>query len=88
MYEMKTDDVYEDFSMKPVNAAIITIFTIEKFAEMRLKMFSFLADDNSEHKNAYKQNAKYKMRISRISHNEYKDLLLNNKCWGHSVNRN
>ena len=46
-------------------------------------MYSFLVD-NSEHKKAKGVNR----NIDAIkSHNEYKDVLLNNKCIRHSVNR-
>ena len=47
---------------------------IEEFVGLKPKMYSFLVG-NSEH------NKKIK------SHNEYKDLLFNNKCIRHSVNR-
>ena len=46
-------------------------------------MYSFLVD-NSEHKKAKGVNR----NIDAIkSHNEYKDVLLNNKCIRHSMNR-
>ena len=44
-------------------------------------MYSFVEDDNSEHKNR-KRNV-----VATISHGEYKNVLLNNKCLRHSVNR-
>ena len=40
-------------------------------------MYSLLVDDNSEHKKAKGLN---KNVVATISHNEYKDVLLNNKC--------
>ena len=46
-------------------------------------MCSFLVD-NSEHKKA---KCKNKNVVATISHNEYKDVLLNNKCIRHSMNR-
>ena len=46
-------------------------------------MNSFLVD-NSEHKKAKGLN---KNVVVAISHNEYKDLLLNNKCIRHLMNR-
>ena len=47
-------------------------------------MYSYLVDDNSEHKKANGVNENV---VARISHNEYKDVLLNKKCLRHSVNR-
>ena len=47
-------------------------------------MYSYLVDDNSEHKKANGGNENV---VARISHNEYKDVLLNKKCLRHSVNR-
>ena len=46
-------------------------------------MYSFLVEDNSEQKKA-----KTVMRnvVTTRSHNEYKDVLLNNKCIKHSMN--
>ena len=46
-------------------------------------MYSFLVDNN-EHKKA---KGVHKSVIATISHNEYKDFLLNNKCIRHSMNR-
>ena len=47
-------------------------------------MYPFLVDDNSEHKKANGANEKV---VATISHNENKDVLLNNKCFRHSMNR-
>ena len=47
-------------------------------------MYSFLADDSSKHKKAKGVNRNV---VVTISHNEYKDVLLNNKCLRHSMNR-
>ena len=47
-------------------------------------MCSLLVDDNSEHKKAKGVN---KSVIATIRHNEYEDVLLNNKCLRHSMNR-
>ena len=47
-------------------------------------MYSYLVADNSEHKKAKCVN---KNVIAMISHNEYKDVLLNKKCLRHSMNR-
>ena len=46
-------------------------------------MYSFLVDI-SEHNKAKGVN---KNVVETINHNEYKDLLLNNKCIKHSMNR-
>ena len=44
---------------------------IKEFIGLKPKMYSFLVDDSSEHKKA----------------KVYKDVLLNNKCLRHSINR-
>ena len=56
---------------------------IEEFVGLKPKIYSFLAD-NSEHKKAKSVN---KNVVATISHNEYNDVLLNNKCIGQSMNR-
>ena len=56
---------------------------IEEFFELKLRMYSFLVD-NSEHK---KVNGVNRNVIATISHNEYKNVLLNNKCIRHSMDR-
>ena len=74
MYEIKTEDVYEYFSInkemfdlsnylskskyyEDSNKLVINKMkeeaggvTIEEFVELKPKMYSFLVDDNSEHK--------------------------------------
>ena len=47
-------------------------------------MYSVLVDDNSEHKKAKCVNRNV---VARKSHDEYKDVLLSNKCLRHSMNR-
>ena len=108
MYEIKTDDVYEDFSSnkeifdfsnystrpkyyddsKKLAIGKITDETrgvaIGEIVGLKPNMYSCLVDDNSEHKKAKGVN---KIVLARISHNEYKDALLKNKCLGHSMNR-
>ena len=107
-YELKTDDVYEDFSsnkemfdfsnystkskyhedsnkivigkMKDETAGVV----IEEFVGLRPKMYSYLVDDNSEHKKAKGVNRNI---VATISHNEYKDVLLYKKCLRRSMNR-
>ena len=48
------------------------------------KMYLFLVDSNSEHKKVKGMNRNV---VSILSHNKYKDALLNNKCLKHSMNR-
>ena len=57
---------------------------IEEFVELKPKMYLYLVDDNSEHKRAKSVNRNV---VATISHNEYKDVLLNKKCLRHSMNR-
>ena len=57
---------------------------IEEFAGLKPKMYSFLVVDNSEHKKAKGVNRNV---VATMSHNEYKDVLLNYKCLRHSMNR-
>ena len=109
MHEIKTEDVYEDFSsnkemfdfsnystkskyyddsnklfigkMKDETAGVAT----EEIAGLKPKMYSYLVDGNSEHKKAKGMNRNI---VATISHNEYKDTLLNKKRHlRHSVNR-
>ena len=47
-------------------------------------MYSFLVDDNSKHKKAKDVTRNV---VATISHNACKDVLLNNKCLRHSMNR-
>ena len=50
---------------------------IEEFLRLKPKMYSYLIDDNNEHK---KTKCIYKNVVAIESHNEYKDVLLNKKC--------
>ena len=56
---------------------------IKEFVGLKLKMYSFLIDDSSEHKKAKSVN---KNVIATISRNEYEDVLLNKKRLMHSMN--
>ena len=47
-------------------------------------MYLFLVYDNIEHRKAKGLN---KNVVATISHNKYKDILLNKKCLRHSMNR-
>ena len=108
MYEIKTEDVYKDFSnnkeifdfnnysakSKYYNNSnklvvgkmkdVITGVAIEEFVGSEPKMYSYLVDDNSEHEKAKGIN---KNVVATISHNGYKDALLNEKFLRDSMNR-
>ena len=56
---------------------------IQEFVVLKPKMYLPLIDNNSEHKKAKGVNR----NVATISHNEYKDVLLNNKCLSYSMNR-
>ena len=58
----------------------ITGVAIEEFVGLKPRMYSYLVDDNSEHKQAKKVN---KNIVATTSHNKYKDVLLNKKCLKH-----
>ena len=102
IYEIKTKDVYEDFSndkemfdfsnyskcydnlnklvfgnMKNKTAAV----AIEEFVGLKPKLYSYNA--NIEHKKAEGVNRNV---VATITHNKYKDVLLNRKCLRHSMN--
>ena len=96
MYDIKTEDVNKDFSsnedlfdsnklvigkMKDETGGV----AIEEFGGLKPKMYLFLVGDNSEHKKTKNVN---KNVVATISHNEYKDHLLNNKRIRRSKNRN
>ena len=57
---------------------------IKEFAGLKPNIDSFLVDDSSEYKKAKNVN---KNIFARIIHNEYKDVLLNEKCLRHLINR-
>ena len=61
-----------------------TGFVTKEFVGLKLKMYSYLVDDKSECKKAMGINENV---VATISHNEYKDVLLNKKCLKHSINR-
>ena len=56
---------------------------IDEFVGLNPKMCSFLVD-NSEHKKTKDVKRNF---VALISRNEYKNLMLNNKCIRHSMNR-
>ena len=99
MYEIKTEDLYENFSnnkemfltiplsqnkyQNDSNKLVVVKMKIEtagvaveEFVGLKLKMYLYLVDDNSEHEKVKGVN---KNVIVTISHNEYKDILLNKK---------
>ena len=60
------------------------VVATEEFFGLKPKIKPFLIDDNSEHKKTKGVNRNF---VKKITHNKYKDLLLNNKCLSHSMNR-
>ena len=101
MYEIETEDVYEDFSSNKEMFDFSSYSTkskyydnsnklgigemkeetggvkIEEFLGLKPKVYSFLVEDNSQHKKARGANRDV---VATKSHNKYKDILLNNKC--------
>ena len=55
----------------------------EEFIGLKPKMYSFLVDDSGGHKKAKSVN---KNVVATISHNEYTDVFLDQKCLRHSMN--
>ena len=108
IYEIKTEDVYEDFSKDKEmfdfsnystkskyydNSNKLVVgkkkdetadLAIEEFVGLKPKMYSYLVDGNSDHKQIQGGN---KNVVATIRHNECKDVLLNKKCFRHSMNR-
>ena len=108
MYEVKTEEVSEDFSsnkemfdssnystkskyydnrnklvvdkMKDAAAGI----AVEEFVGLKPKIYSYLVYYNSENKKAKGMNRNV---VATTRHKEYKDVLLNKKCFRHSMNR-
>ena len=58
--------------------------TIEEFLGLKPKMYFFFVNDSSEHKKAKGVN---KNIVATLRLNDYKRVLLNNKCLRHSMNR-
>ena len=109
MYEIKAEDVYENFCKDKETFGFSNCLAKSKyyddssklfvskmrdkaagvsskeFVGLKPKMYSFLADYSCEHKKA-NGNDVNKNVVATISHNEYKDFLLNNKCLRHSMN--
>ena len=57
---------------------------IKEIVGLKPKMYSLLVDDSSKYEKAQSVN---KNAVETISHNEYRDVLFNNKCFRHSMNR-
>ena len=55
-----------------------TDVVIEEFVGLKSKVYSYLVDDNREHKKTKGIN---KNVVATVSHNEYKDVLLNKNVW-------
>ena len=66
--------------MKDETAGIV----IKEFVGLKPKIYSYLVNNNSEHKKADGMNGNV---AAIISHNEYKDVLPNKKCLRDSMNR-
>ena len=60
-----------------------TCNTVKEFVGLKPKMYSFLVDGSTDHRKAEGVN---KNVVASISHNGYRDALLNNKCLRHSMN--
>ena len=105
MCEIKTDDVYKDFSNDKEMLDFSNYSTKSKYYDNSNKLvignmkdktgsvatkefvgflYSFLVENSSVHKKAKGENAN---AVAPISHNEYKGVLLHNKCIRHSMNR-
>ena len=74
MYEIKTD--YNKLVIGKTKDETGCL-AIEEFVGLKPKMYSFLADDNSKHKKSKGVN---KNVVATVSHNEYRDALLHDKC--------
>ena len=57
---------------------------IQKLVGLKPEMYSLLVDDISEHKKGKDVNRNV---VATISHGEYEDVLLNDKCLRHLMNR-
>ena len=57
---------------------------IKEFVGLKSKLYSFLVDDNSEHKK--KEGVNRNVGATKC-YNDYKDVFSNNKCLRHSMNR-
>ena len=56
----------------------------KQFVGLKPKIYSFLVDDSSEHK---KEKGVKKHFVATIRHGKYKDVLLKEKCFRHSMKK-
>ena len=97
MYEIKTRDVYDDFSSSKEMFDFTNYSTKSKYCDNSNKLFidkmkdkigglrlKIMVGDDNEHKKA---KGVYENVVATISQNEFKGALLNNKCLRHSTNR-
>ena len=101
IYEIKTEDDYEDFNkdkklfdlcyysaqqkimMIQTNDSKAGCIAIEDLVGLKTKMDSFLVED-SEH---IKVNGVNENVVAKTCHGKCKDVLLNKKCFRHSMNK-
>ena len=57
---------------------------IEEFVRSKPRMYSYLVSYTSEHKKGKSVNRSV---VATVSHNKYKDVLLNKRCLRNSVNK-
>ena len=82
-YKSKYDDDLNKLvvgKMKDETAGV----AVREFAGLKCQIDLFLVDDSSEHKKVTDESKKF---FASVSYNEYKDVLLNQKCLRHSMNK-
>ena len=82
-----TESKYYDNSNKVLAGKMkdeITGAAVKEMFRLKPETYSFSVEDSIEHRKAKGIN---KNVVATISHDEYKDLLLNNKCLRYSINR-
>ena len=100
MYEIKTEDVYEDFSSNKEIFDFSNYSIKSKYYDNSNKLIIGKVKEetgvvaieesvglNRKYIHSKKAKAVNRNVVATISHNEYKDVLLNNKCRRHSINR-
>ena len=83
MFESKYHDDSNKLAIRKIKDETAGVAT-EEFVVLKPNLYSYLVDDNNEHKKAKGMNRHI---VATISHNEYKDVLLNKKCLRHWMNR-
>ena len=85
---IQTNKSLEKWKMKPVLLLLKNLLDWNQkcicFWKTTTKMYLFLENDNSDNKKAKGVNRNV---VATITHNEYKEVLLNNICIRHSMNR-